>query len=55
MISLQSNSLARSGTCSVVEVDRGRLEYIRRGKCWIRLSSCDTHGIVLIRGRVKGG
>ena len=39
MISIQRKSLARGGTYSVVEVDRGRLEYIRRGKCWIRLSS----------------
>ena len=39
MISIQRKSLARSGTYSVVEVDRGRLEYIGRGKGWIRLSS----------------
>ena len=32
MISIQRNSLATSGTYSVVEVDRGRLEYIRRGE-----------------------
>ena len=40
MISIQRNSLARSGTYSIVEVDRGRLEYIR-GKCWIRFELLD--------------
>ena len=41
MISIQRKSLTSSGTYSVVEVDRGRLEYIRRGKCWIRFEFLD--------------